>query len=609
MATINKTLNRVHKHHSPLAGLLGGLALVYVFTSALIGPLSPFQPLLPSPLEPQPAPHPTPKQPAARMPDQQKAVVPTEQPAITSASYPASNLPQLNEKLVRFTSDTARDQFLNVNGLTLADLSPIPELNTYRVRGPHLKETPGVELYGNHTYRAALVPTDTLYSSQGYLSQINLPAAWDNQTVNQAATVAVLDTGFALNHQDLTSQWVGNPDEQGTAINEGPAPNCTSRNLALDKSCNNIDDDSNGLIDDSLGYDFLNNGPNVQAGKTNPNGQGVSHGTMTSGVIGASGNNNRGTTGVLWQSKLLPIQVLDDNGSGSTVSVALGIHYAVGRGARIINLSLGGSDADPLLQEQINDALEHNVVIIAAAGNDGCDCLNYPARYSGVISVGALASNNARASFSNYGNRLDVMAPGVSICSTAWQNANQVSSYACGLAGTSFSAPLTAGVAGLLLSQNPSLTPAQVRSTLINTSKKLSAMNGSSWTTQYGYGEIDTMAALANVSLPTPTGSVINTHTISLSQAPNGVLAYLSDQLNSTCSTSSINAICRIRAIQATSNQIIDLSQAEDLGGTTNLYWQAFSQSLNAGQWLIQTYAVADDIYSMKRQEILTITP
>lgn len=549
-----------------------------------------------SPLQPAPLHNPT--EPPAGYPDSQHH------------AYPLSTLPQLNERLVRFTSQAARDNFLSRNNLALTDLIPLPELNAYRILVSDITDTPGTSFYTNHAYQASLTPTDTLYSSHQatYLNQINLPAGWDNQTSNQDLITAVLDTGFGLNHQELSNQWVYNSGESGATSSEGSAPNCTSRSLALNKSCNNLDDDNNGVIDDSLGYDFINNSPNVQAGKTSPASSGVSHGTMTSGIIGAQGNNARGTTGVIWNSKLLPVAVLDDSGNGSTVSVALGINYAVHQGAKIISLSLGGSEPDSILEEQINYALNQGVVIVAAAGNNGCDCLSYPARYGGVISVGSVNSNNVKSGFSNYGNRLDIMAPGTNICSTAWSASNQTSNYACG-DGTSFSAPLVSGVVGLLLAQNPSLTPSQVRAALINSAKKLGAMNGANWVSQYGYGLVDTTAALAAISLPSPTGSVVNTHSILLSQPQSGVLAYLSDNLNSTCASVATNALCRVRAIQTTTNQAVELSQNESPDGQTNLYWQAGNKGLSSGQWLIQVYALADGISSMKRQELLTVAP
>ncbi len=527
----------------------------------------------------------------------------------TQSSPPTSTTPTASDKIIRFESTTARDAFLSQNNLATEQLVWLPKLNAYRVQAPNLAPTPGSQFFDNHVYRMTLTPTDSLYSSQSYLSRINASTAWNHQTGNVNVRLAIIDSGFGLAHQELINHWARNTGETGTTTSEGLIPNCTSRGLTLDKACNNLDDDNNSLIDDSLGYDFTNFTPSVQAGETNPQGDGVSHGTMTAGVISATGNNARGTTGVMWQSSLIPIQALDDDGNGSTISVAYAIRYAVDQGAQVINLSLGSDGDDPLVAEQVSYALAHNVNVIAAAGNDGCDCILYPARYSGVISVGALNTSSTRASFSSYGARLELTAPGTDICSPGWQPGNETSAYACGLTGTSFSSPLTAGTIGLMLAQNPSLTPTQVHTALTGSATKLSAMNGANWTSSYGYGQLNALGALSAISLPAPTGQPINTHLVQLSQPNSGYTAHLYDNLNSTCASTVTNAVCRIRAINATTNAIIDLSSSETTDGLTNLYWQSTGMGLSSGAWLIQSYALAGGVQSLAREETLVVSP
>ncbi|MFO0955646.1 MAG: S8 family serine peptidase [Candidatus Saccharibacteria bacterium] len=527
----------------------------------------------------------------------------------THSSPPTSTAPTASDKIVRFDSITARDAFLSQNNLATEQLVWLPKLNAYRVQVPNLAPTPGSRFFDNHTYRMTLTPTDSLYSSQSYLSRINASTAWNHQTGSANVRLAIIDSGFGLNHQELIDHWARNTGETGATANEGPIPNCTSRGLALDKACNNLDDDNNTLIDDSLGYDFTNFTASVQAGETNPQGDGVSHGTMTAGVISATGNNARGTTGVMWQSSLIPIQALDDDGNGSTISVAYAIRYAVDQGAQVINLSLGSNSNDPLVAEQVSYALAHNVNVIAAAGNDGCDCILYPARYSGVISVGALNTSSTRTSFSSYGARLELTAPGTDICSPGWQPGNETSAYACGLAGTSFSSPLTAGTIGLMLAQNPSLTPTQVHTALTGSATKLSAMNGANWTSSYGYGQLNALGALSAISLPTPTGQPINTHLVQVSQPNSGYTAHLYDSLNSSCVSTTTDAVCRIRAINATTNAIINLSSNETTDGLTNLYWQTTGMGLSSGSWLIQSYALVGGVQSLAREETLIVSP
>lgn len=511
--------------------------------------------------------------------------------------------------ILRFKDMSARESFLAINSLSYSDLTPIPELNAYVTQARNLITSPGTTLYANQGYRATLTPTDPLASGQWHLARVKATNAWNHQVGSNAVTTAVIDTGFALTHEDLTQAWAHNTGETGPALTEGAAPNCTSRGLALDKNCNNIDDDSDGYIDNSLGWDFMEDSNNVQAGKTNPAGSGVSHGTMTTGLIAAGTNNAKGDAGMNWNARVLPLQALDDDGNGTTVSVSLAVRYAVDHGARIINLSLGGNSDDPILAEQINYALTNNVVIVAAAGNDGCNCMSYPAAYSGVISVGATNTTNTRASFSSFGNRLDIMAPGTSICSTTWAVAQPTNSYVCGVAGTSFSAPITAGVVSLLVSQNSSLTPDQVRNAIITSATKLPEMNGANWTATYGYGLLDTYAALAKISLTKPGGQPLNTRTVKLSQINSGPFAYLAENLNSTCESILVTALCRLRAINTTTNQMIALSTNEAATGLTYVDWQASTSGLTAGQWLIQSYVTLNGAQSLAREETLTISP
>ncbi len=527
--------------------------------------------------------------------------------AIPHQSLDNTNRPNKEIAFVRFADETARETFLSVNHFTPDELQPLPGLQVYQLSAATFSLTPGVQKFENHQYRASLTPTDPLAASQWYQSRINAPVAWDSQTGTAAPVVAVIDTGFALSHEDLTTAWATNPGEVGPTAQEGPAPNCTSRGQPLDKSCNNLDDDNDGLTDNVTGWNFVSNTNSVQAGAQDPTGSGVSHGTMTASLITSSANNGKGGSGINWKGRILPLQALSDDGTGSTASVALAVRYAVDSGAKIINLSLGGNADDPILAEQISYAIAQGVTVVAAAGNDGCNCMNYPAAYPNVIAVGAINSSNTRASFSNTGNSLTLVAPGTNICTAMWSASQPTNAYGCG-SGTSFSAPLVSATASLLLSQNPTLTRGQLTTALIASAQKLSAMNGANWTSSYGYGVLDVAAALATVSLPTPIGQPLSTHAITLSQVRSGPLAYLADGLNSNCLSNVANATCKVRAIQLKTNQVVQLSTNETTNGLTDLNWFA-GDKLSPGQWLIQSYVVAAGIQSLTRSEILTISP
>lgn len=506
-------------------------------------------------------------------------------------------------KLLRFDDEAAKQAFLATNGLPLDKLHYISTLALYTTNLVSPSLPTGSTLLENQSYHSLLTPTDPMYPSQWYLPASSLDSAWNTQSGDASIITAVIDTGVAIDHEDLASKWSNNQNETGVSISEGPAPNCSSQSLPLSKSCNNIDDDGDGYIDNYLGWSFVNNNNNVQTGRTIATGSGVSHGTMVAGIIGASSNNNKGGSGSSWGTKVLPIQALDDTGSGTTLSVSQAIRYAVDHGAKVINLSLGSESSDVVMQEQVQYAISQGVSIVAAAGNDGCDCVLYPARYTGVISVGASTNLNTRASFSSYGSALSLVAPGVDICSTAWSQSNNSSLYACG-SGTSFAAPVASSVVSLMLSQDSTLTPTQIKSALVSSAIKTSAMAGASRTDQYGAGLLDARAALISISSPPPVGVAINTHAISLLATDT---SKLHDNLNSTC-TPAPNRSCRLRAINLATNQVIALGQA-DAGMPLNLYWTARTSLLSEGRWLIQLYTQTDTAQSQKQEDILTISP
>jgi len=536
---------------------------------------------------------------------------PTEpQKPLSGAAQPQASLAQTGSQtasaLVRFSSEAAKQAFLEKNDLSPSNLEYISALNVYSTNMSGLVAVEGTQLFEQRRYRALLTPNDTFYNNQWHLSRVNALPAWNNTMGEDSVAVAVIDTGFALQHEDLDGQWLANSGEQGSTELEGAEPNCTSRNLALDKSCNNIDDDGDGFVDNHTGWDFDADDNSVQAGETNPADASATHGTFVAGLVGAESSNTQGVAGVSWRSKILPIQALSDAGDGYTASVALAIRYAVDHGAKVINMSLGSDGDDPVVAEQISYALSQGVVVVAAAGNDGLAQLSYPANYAGVIAVGATDSSDNRASFSNYGANLALVAPGTSsICSTAWSVANPTARYVCGFSGTSFSSPIVAGAAALLLSQNSTLTPAQVKSALTNSATKVAGMSGQNFTTRYGYGRLNTYEALKLVSLAAPLGHVLNTHTISLA----AVSGALRPEMNSTCSSYYANANCAVRAINTLTNQTVTLSDNAEPSSSINSYWNASTKGLSSGTWLVQAIAQVDGKKSLVREETLTITP
>lgn len=342
----------------------------------------------------------------------------------------------------------------------------------------------GVKHYPNYKYRALYTPND--YGNQWRGDRISLPAAWDKTVGSTSTTVAVIDTGFALNHYEL-DRW---------ALNEGEAG---------DKKNNGIDDDANGYVDDWRGWDFHNFDNNPIAGTSDPFHFFVNHGTEVAGVLAATGNNNIGTAGVNWKTRLLPLQVLDDDGIGYTDSIVAAIDYAISRNVDVINLSLGGEADDALLEAAVDRALQQNILVVAASGNDGCNCMLYPAQYPQTLSVGATDSGDTAASFSSYGTNLDLVAPGANLTKApTWLASNQRSAFATNLSGTSFATPIVSSAAALLKGIDGSLTVNSLTGLLKNNADKVSAMYQPDKAIRYGAGRLNVRAALdaADSSLP-----------------------------------------------------------------------------------------------------------
>ena len=222
---------------------------------------------------------------------------------------------------------------------------------------------------------------------------IDAPEAWDRGTGSASTVVAVVDSGVAWDHPDLSQNIWSNPGEVAG---------------------NGVDDDHNGKVDDVRGWDFA-------YGDNNPWDY-DDHGTHVAGTIAARGNNGVGITGVAWQASIMPVQALDATGSGSNAAVADAFTYAAANGARVVNASLGG----PFRSQAMSDAIatHPDTLYVVAAGNDGTDndtTPGYPCNdtWANLICVAATGNTDTLASFSNYGaSSVDLAAPGVDIDST-----------------------------------------------------------------------------------------------------------------------------------------------------------------------------------------------
>lgn len=395
--------------------------------------------------------------------------------------------------------------------------------------------------YPVRTYRPLAMPNDPS-ANQWWVTQAKLDQSWDVAAGAEPTLLAVIDGGVALDHEEFSGRWHLNQGESGPAVAEEPSAlnctdlglpltascnqidddsdgvvdnesgsttvqnpsrrNCTALSRPLDKSCNRIDDDGNGFIDDANGWDFANGDNLPQAGEVNPAGGGTTHGTRVAGIAAASGNNGRGIAGVDWQTRLLPLQALDDESYGNTYGVGRAIEYAVEQGADVISISLGSDLPDGYVREAVLGALRQGVVVVAAAGNDGCACMVYPANYPEVLAVGALNTTGLPAAFSSYGSNLDLLAPGVNLTSPSWTSGNTTSSYSSGLSGTSFATPMVAGMITRLKSQRPNATPLQLQAALLESINRLTLPSQPVRSDTYGFGSLDTGRAAARMANP-----------------------------------------------------------------------------------------------------------
>lgn len=292
-----------------------------------------------------------------------------------------------------------------------------------------------IAVSSNIVLHASQIPNDPMYQYQWNYRMLDLPQAWDISAGTYPVIVAVIDSGVSLTHPDLIA------------------------NLMVSNDVCNFVANNNNPTDD------------------------FGHGTHVAGIIDANTNNNLDVAGITWNAnvKILPVKILDASGSGSIDQLISGLHYAIAKGAKVINLSLGvnGITIDqvpPAFKDELNNAIANNVTIVAAAGNEGTAQVDFPANCPGVIAVGALGPDGNRAQYSNYGPEIAVCAPGGAnppitdkysqmILSTYYDpvTKSDTCAYMC---GTSMATPHIAGLAALLYSQNPGITAEQVRQRL-----------------------------------------------------------------------------------------------------------------------------------------------
>ncbi len=343
----------------------------------------------------------------------------------------------------------------------------------------------------NYILKPFLTPNDPRYPEQWHYGAIRLPEAWDLETGSNSVRVAVIDSGIFSAHTDLAGRLLSGYDF---------------------------------VSDASIAGDGDGRDPNPEDSGSNSD----FHGTHVTGTVGATTHNNTGVAGVAWGVGLVPVRALSSEG-GTLADVADALRWAAGLSvagvpantnvADIINMSLGGAVScapASTMQQAINDVLAAGKMIVVAAGNSNVEASTFtPAGCSGVITVGATDRNGNRAYYSNYGPRIDLMAPGGDTRSNAANGVlSTINNNSYGFKqGTSMAAPHVAGVLALMKSRKPSLTPAEALTILKETARPLSASQcNRPSSSDCGAGLMDAKAALDRLAAPAPA--------LSLSAAP-----------------------------------------------------------------------------------------
>lgn len=283
-----------------------------------------------------------------------------------------------------------------------------------------LAEQPGVTSIevDSVVTETATTPNDPYWSSYERWAhdQVGLPSAWDLTRGSSDVRIAILDSGLETDHPEFADRVV--------------AP-----------------------------WDFVGD----DASPNDPRG----HGTMSSGAAAARGNNSRGVAGVCWSCRIMPVRVLDKNGTGYASDVIRGITWAADHGADVISMSFGGFGYSTAMQDAITYARSRGAVVLASAGNEGNTARFYPGAYAGVIAVAANRPDGGRYSWSNYGSWVDLTAPG---CFWTTKTGGGYGNFC----GTSASTPLVAGIVGLLRAAKPNASRSTIETVIQDTARPVS---------------------------------------------------------------------------------------------------------------------------------------
>jgi len=324
------------------------------------------------------------------------------------------------------------------------------------------------------------LPNDPSYSSCWHLDKIQANLAWELGIGSSDIVVSIVDDAITINHPDLQNViWV-NPNE---------IPN------------NGIDDDNNGYIDDINGWDTYTNDNDPSPHSNTP---AWAHGTHCAGIAGAHTDNNIGISAVGFGVSLMAVKTADNNGLVNQTWD--GVYYSIVSGADVISCSWSSGSYSQTNNNIIEFGINNGSIIVAASGNNGANLASnpkYPACYNGVICVANTTSSDIKAGSSNYGTRVDLGAPGSSILSTIPYTGYETKT------GTSMSAPMVAGLLGLMKSFSPNTSNEQLINCMKNSCDNIDALNPS-YIGLLGSGRINAYQALLCLSPPNADFTIKN---------------------------------------------------------------------------------------------------
>lgn len=378
-----------------------------------------------------------------------------------SKKFPQSKTPEA--KLNRYGKKP-----LDMTLIYQLEFSPVVKLD----EAINILKSSGVVEYAEPLYIQYMdfTPNDPSINQQYALNKISAYTAWDVWTGDTNVVIGIVDSGTDWDHPDLQANIKYNYADP----------------------IDNIDNDNDGFIDNFRGWDVSENDNDPMVVSSD-------HGSHVSGCADAVTNNGIGVAGPAYKCKFLPVKSALD-ASGSTIDNGYdGIVYAADHGVDVINCSWGRSGLKSQFEQETCDyaTYDHDVLVIAAAGNNGIDENHFPASYDGVISVAATTTSDGRASFSSYNSSVDVSAPGNNIYSTVFNN-----SYTS-MSGTSMASPIAAGCAAMIKSRFPSYNALQVGEHLRSTSDYIYGTAGNAlYTGKLGKGRVNLFKAMTDSVSP-----------------------------------------------------------------------------------------------------------